>query len=120
MRLVGLPPYQRSQKPRGRFLLYAGGELDWLQLVFGEPDELRGWVLEGRRGWPDLAGGVELATSDVIGLAAGAEYLGVSVDAFRKRRERQGAVPGEFRVGNQPAWERADLDRWAGRDRVSS
>jgi hypothetical protein len=115
-RLVGVPPYLRSQKPRGRFLLYTGGELDWIQLVFGEPDELRAWVLDGRQGGSDVGERVGSATSDVIaGLAAGAEYLGLSEAAFRKRRERQGTVPGEFRVGNQPAWKPADLDRWAGR-----
>jgi hypothetical protein len=114
-RLVGQPPYLRSQKPRGRFLLYEGGELTWLQLIFGEPEQWRAWVLDSRQGAPDLVADVEAATSDVIGLAAGAEYLGLSADAFRKRRERSGSVPGEFRVGNQPAWKRADLDRWAGR-----
>jgi hypothetical protein len=114
-RLVGVPPFLRSQKPRGRFLLYAGGELDWIQLVFGEPGELRAWVLDGRQGGSDLAARVASATGDVIGLAAGAEYLGLSEAAFRKRRERSGSVPGEFRVGNQPAWKPADLDRYAGR-----
>jgi hypothetical protein len=115
-RLVGQTPFLRSQKPRGRFLLYAGGELDWVQLVLGDPDELRAWVLDGRRDASDLAAHAGPATGDmVIGLAAGAEYLGLSVDAFRKRRERSGSVPGEFRVGNQPAWKRPDLDRWAGR-----
>lgn len=115
-RLVGVPPVQRSQKPRGRFLVYAGGELDWVQLVYAEPDELRAWVLAGRAA-SDLAQSAGAATSDVlIGLAAGAGYLGLSVDAFRKRRERVGTVPGEFRSGNQPAWRPADLDRWAGRE----
>ena len=116
-RLVGVPPFLRSQKPRGRFLLYAGGELDWVQLVFGEPEELRAWVLDGRQGASDVGERVGPATSDVIaGLAAGAGYLGLSEAAFRKRRERSGTVPGEFRVGNQPAWKPADLDRWAGRE----
>ena len=115
-RLVGVPPFLRSQKPRGRFLLYAGGELDWIQLVFAEPGEVRSWLLGARDGAPDLAADMRPATGDmVVGLAAGAEYLEVSVDAFRKRLERQGRPAGEFRVGNQPAWKRADLDRWAGR-----
>jgi hypothetical protein len=124
-RLVGLPPFQRSQKPRGRFLLYAGGELDWVQLVkVDDPDgdysALRAWVLDGRRGASDLAANGQHATCDVIGLAAGAEHLGLSVDAFRQRRVRDGAVPGEFRVGNQPAWKRADLDRWASRQAAAT
>lgn len=121
-RLVGVPPFLRSQKPRGRFLLYAGGDLDWIQLVKaddpdGDYSGLRDWVLEGLRGGPGLAGRPGRATSDVIGLAAGAAYLELGVDAFRKRRERAGGkAPGEFRVGNQPAWKAADLDRWAGRE----
>jgi len=115
-RLVGVPPFLRSQKPRGRFLVYAGGELEWLQLVFAEPDEVRSWLLDARDEAPDLAADARPATGDtIVGLAAGAAYLELSVDAFRKRRERGGAVPGEFRVGNQPAWKPADLDRWTGR-----
>jgi hypothetical protein len=116
-RLVGVPPYQQSQKRRGRFLVYAGGELDWTQLVFAEPGEVRSWLLEARQDATDVALSVVPATGDLIqGLAAGAEYLGLSEAAFRKRRERGGSVPGEFRVGNQPAWKPADLDRWAGRE----
>lgn len=114
-RLVGVPPFLRSQKPRGRFLVYVGGDLDWVQLVFAKPDEIRSWLLEPREGAPDLAADLRPATGDIIGLAAGAAYLELSVDAFRKRRERSGSVPGEFRAGNQPAWKPADLDRWAGR-----
>lgn len=127
-RLVGVPPVQRSQKARGRFLVYAGGELTWTQLAYGDADELRGWVLEGRQAAsqaashpvPDVGRGPEDATGDsggrvLVGLAAGAEYLGLSVDAFRKRLERGGRVPGEFRAGGQPAWRAADLDVWAGR-----
>jgi hypothetical protein len=119
-RLVGVPPFLRSQKPRGRFLLYAGGELDWVQLIKADPDEVRSWLLEADNA-PDLGADMRPATGDIIGLAAGAQHLELSTDAFRKRRERYGAVPGEFRVGNQPAWKRADLDRWAGRaERVPS
>jgi hypothetical protein len=125
-RLVGQTPFIRSQKPRGRFLLYAGDELDWVQLVkIDDPDKdfsaFCSWVREGLQNAPDLAGSVAPATSDVVGLAAGAEYLGLGIDAFRQRRTRSGTVPGEFRVGNQPAWKPADLDRWAGRgERVPS
>ena len=110
------PPVRRSQQPRGRFLLYVGGGLDWVQLVFAEPGEVRSWLLEApREGAPDLAAGMGHATGDVTGLAAGAGYLGIGADAFRKRPERQGRPAGEFRVGDQPAWEPADLGRGAGR-----
>lgn len=108
------PPFRRSQQPRGRFLLYVGGGLDWVQLVFAEPREVRSWLVEApREGAPDLAAGMRHATGDVTGLAAGAGYLGIGADAFRKRLERQGRPAGEFRVGDQPAWEPADLGRGA-------
>jgi hypothetical protein len=119
-RLVGVPPYLRSQKPRGRFLLFEGGDLEWLQLVFAEPDEWEAWVREGRQAAPGQAASVASATGDIIGLAAGAAYLGLSEAAFRQRRTRGGTVPGEFRVGNQPGWKPADLDRWAGRPTAAS
>jgi hypothetical protein len=47
-RLVGVPPYVKPQKPRGRFLLFEGGELNWLQLVFAEPDEWRDYARRRR------------------------------------------------------------------------
>jgi hypothetical protein len=121
-RLVGQTPFLRSQKQRGRFLLYAGGDLEWVQLAYAEPGELRAWVLESRTaGASDQAADGQLATGDVIrGLAAGAEYLGLGTDAFRKRLERQGRVPGEFRIGNQPAWRPVDLDAWAGIETASA
>jgi hypothetical protein len=119
-RLVGVPPYQRSQKPRGRFLLYEGGELSWLQLVKADqPDgdfaALRDYARQAAaQTVPDLAARQRHATGDVVvGLAAGAGRLGVTVDAFRKRLERQGRPPGEYRAGNRPAWPAAELDRWA-------
>jgi hypothetical protein len=115
MRLVGVPPFLRSQKPRGRFLEYEGGDLTWLQLIYGEPGEWRDYALEPTHGGPDVGASVGDATSDVlIGLADGARYTGLTEAAFRKRRERGPGVPGEFRVGNQPAWHRSDLDRWVG------
>lgn len=49
----------------------------------------------------------------VVGVAAGAAYLGLSESAFAKRRTRSEGVPGETRQGNQPCWKPADLDLWA-------
>lgn len=49
MFLVGLRPVLKSQKPRGRFLWFEGGELTWLQLVFGTPEEWRDYAMQGRR-----------------------------------------------------------------------
>jgi hypothetical protein len=114
VRLVGVPPVLRSQKPRGRFLYYAGDEPTWLQLIYGTPEEWRDYVLERTR---DAQAPGAADSRDVIGLAAAAALLGLSVDAFRKRRERDGGtLPGEYRIGNQPAWSRDTLADWAGRD----
>src|SRR5690348_5480757 len=45
--------------------------------------EVRSWLLEAPRvGAPDLAAGMGHATGGVTGLAAGAGYLGIGVDAF--------------------------------------
>jgi hypothetical protein len=115
-RLVGLTPVVPSQRPRGRFLYFDGSDdLAWLQLVKASPDEIRDWILAGRA-TSDLGQNLRPATGDtLIGLAAGAAHLGLSVSAFRKRLEREGRPAGEFRAGNQPAWLSADLDTWAGR-----
>ncbi len=75
-----------------------------MQLVFAEPGEVRPWLLEApREGAPDLAAGMGHATGDVTGLAAGAGYLGIGVNVFRKRLERQGRPAGQSGVGSQPA-----------------
>jgi hypothetical protein len=115
MRLVGVLPVPRSQKPRGRFLLFAGDEPEWIQAPFAKPEEYRSWVLaDDREPAVDLARSTSYGTW-VTGHAAAAQYLELSIDAFRQRIKRQGRPDGELRVGNQPAWRPADLDRWAGR-----
>jgi hypothetical protein len=119
-RLVGQPPFLRSQKPRGRFLLYEGGECTWLQLVkVDDPDgdytALRDWALGGPRG-PDLDAMPGTGTRDareVVGLAAAAELLGMELEAFKKARQRR-PVPGETAGpdGRTPAWPADALTRW--------
>jgi hypothetical protein len=122
-RLVGVPPFMRSQKPRGRFLLYAGGELDWIQLVFAEPGEVTSWLLEGSADRASDLGamtgtgtrdGAELVGLPVlVGLAAAAAHLGMEVEAFRKARQRR-PVPGEMvgPDGRSPAWPAEALTAW--------
>jgi hypothetical protein len=120
LRLIGIPPVLRSQKPRGRFLYWAGDDPTWLQLIYGEAAEWRDYVLERTR---DRDAQAAAAGRDVIGLAAAAAHLGLTIDAFRKRRERDGGtIPGEYKIGNQPAWARDALTQWAARDaaRMSS
>lgn len=120
-RLVGLPPYQRSQKPRGRFLLYAGGELDWLQLVFAEPDEVRSWLLGDRESGSDLAGDgshVSIADSALIGLreAVEARVIRCTLDAARRARADDSRFPAHrdsrgqerlYLAGELRAWDAA-------------
>lgn len=120
MRLVGIPPVQRSQKRRGRFLLSAGGEVEWVQVAYGSPDELRGWVLEGRAESRDSAldlGAERPAgtrdTGELVGIAAAAAHLGMQPEAFRKARQRR-PVPGETLGpdGRTPAWPASALTAW--------
>jgi hypothetical protein len=114
-RLVGLTPFMRSQKPRGRFLLYEGGELTWLQLIFGEPSQWRDYVRAAAGRGPELARERPTGTGDgsvlVVGLAAAAAHLGMREDAFRKARQRRPIV-GETSDGGRPVWTEADLDAW--------
>jgi hypothetical protein len=114
-RLVGQTPFLRSQKPRGRFLLYEGGELTWLQLVFGEPEAWRDYALaalRGPQGAADLAAKAGTGTGDIVGLAAGAAFLGMSFEAFKRARFRR-PVPGETTApSGQPAWTGEVLTAW--------
>ncbi len=118
-RLVGVPPFIRSQKPRGRFLLYEGGELTWLQLVFAEPEEWRAYALAGiqaARSGPELAAERPAGTGDppalIVGLAAGSAHLGMGEAAFRKARQRR-PVPGETTTPDgRPAWTADVLTAW--------
>jgi hypothetical protein len=114
-RLVGVPPFLRSQKPRGRFLLYEGGELTWLQLVFAEPGEWRDYALGPVRERPDLAaaGGTETRDgAELVGLAAAAGHLGMREAAFRKARQRR-PIEGETRAPDgRPAWPPEVLTAW--------
>jgi hypothetical protein len=123
-RLVGQTPYIRSQKPRGRFLLYAGDELDWVQLVkVDDPDRdfsgFCAWVREGLQDAPDLAaaggtgtGAATAGTVLIVGLAAAAAHLGMNPEAFKKARQRR-AVPGEIATPDgRPAWPPDVLAAW--------
>jgi hypothetical protein len=115
-RLVGVPPFLRSQKPRGRFLLYEGGELTWLQLVFAEPGEWRDYALEAVRYRPDLAARRPGRTEDIapviVGLADAAAHLGMEAEAFRKARQRR-PVPGETATPDgRPSWSADVLTAW--------
>lgn len=120
--LVDISPMQRSQKPRGRFLLFSGGELTWLQLVHGSEAELYDYAMAGREGVPvpvleapDLGAMPAPGTGDtgpvIVGLAAAAEHLGMELEAFRKARQRR-PVEGEETRQGRPVWSAAALTEW--------
>lgn len=55
MRLIGITPVPVSQKARGRFLIYDGGDYPvWAQTVYGEAEELRDYALEPYEGMPGV------------------------------------------------------------------
>jgi hypothetical protein len=124
MRLIGQTPVLRSQKHRGRFLIYSGDDPEWNQLVYGKPEEWRDYALdrqrsETKRQAADLGQKWGQGTRDIVGRDAAAAYLGMADEAFRKRLQRQGRPAGEYKIGNQPAWPADALDAWAAdRERI--
>jgi hypothetical protein len=48
----------------------------------------------------------------IVGNPAGAEFCSMSIANFRKHRTIH-PIEGETTVGNQPAWEAANLRQWA-------
>jgi len=114
--LVGLAPVLRSQKPRGRFLVFEGGELTWVQLVKWTDQEIRDYALAGRHHASDLGpiaiGGTWDTAPAIVGLAAAAGHLGMEIDAFRKGRQRR-PIEGETTTPDgRPAWTAAALTGW--------
>jgi len=122
--LVGTPPI-RSQKPRGRIAFWDGQDVTWVQAAYGDPQQLRDYATAGRRGHvangpqdgPQPAetapGATDTGAAWVVGLDAGADAVGLSPAAFRKRRERAGGtLPSEVRQGGKPAWKADDLNAW--------
>jgi hypothetical protein len=135
VRFMQTMPIPRVPGKVGRWYFQAKGNRVLVQNAFGEPQEI---VDLGRGGRPmsqvpelsQLGGGV-VETWDtnpgqpvndlVIGLEDGAKQVGLSVSAFRKRRQRAaGGIPGETKVGNQPAWTPKSLDAFFSREEVKA
>lgn len=122
--LIGTLPVPKSINKKGRWLYSEVDRELWVQNVYGTPEQLRDYALSGRRPG-DTHRGHSHATRvapaetlvsvqwDIIGLQAAADYLGIPVGTFRKRRARAEGIPGEGIVGRSPAWMRADLDVFA-------
>ncbi len=116
--LVGQAPYPRPQKPRGRFLLFEGGELTWLQLVYGEPGELRDYATAGRDGEPGASSVADVADTALVSLRQAAEsgVIRCTLEAARRARADDPAFPrpresqGQqmlYAAGELRAWETA-------------
>lgn len=100
-RLVGTYPAPRPRKEKGRWIYTKGdGDNTWVQNLFAKEHELKNWAMFARSP-AQSSGGVEW----VVGLTNGAKYAGMSYDAFRKMRERNGGqLENEQRRGNRPMW----------------
>lgn len=120
--LIGTSTVPRAQKQRGRWIYSDGNEETWVQNIWATPQEVRDLAMTGRR---DVAGPVSQVpaqgaagpgttgvpgTTLIVGLAAGADYVGCDLEAFRKRRIRA-ELEDTTRIGNQPAWTPEQLDQ---------
>jgi hypothetical protein len=123
MMLIGTLPIPKSVKRVGRWIYSDGDKEVWVQNVYGTPEQLRDYALLGRRavGIQDGHSSVDdvspgrLPASvqwDIVGLQAGADYVGLPLGTFRKQRDRNGPIPGEGREGRSPTWMYADLDNF--------
>lgn len=123
MMLIGTMPVPTSVKRVGRWIYSDGDKEVWVQNVYGTPEQLRDYAMAGRRMVDTRAGhstgdGVspgDIRTSvqwDITGLQAGAEYVGIPVGTFRKRRASNGPIPGEGLSGRSPTWMKTDLDKF--------
>jgi len=114
--LVGLPPYPRPQRPRGRFLLFEGGELTWLQLVYGSPEELRDYAMAGRGVACDLAqGGSHVPDTALLGLREATErgLLRCTLEAARRARADDPRFPvSRDSRGQEQLYAAGELRAW--------
>lgn len=129
MMLVGTTPIPKAVHKIGRWI-YSTPEKDvWVQNVYGDAEILRDWAFGDKRdidtraghsGGGDLSSGASPASVmwDVKGLSAGAEYVGIPLGTFRKRRRDEGPIPGEGLSGRSPTWTYGALDEFFGTGRV--
>jgi hypothetical protein len=124
MMLVATTPIPKSVNRKGRWIYDDGEKQVWVQNVYATPEQLRDYAMSGRRPVDTPRGQTAVSDSlsgqtpmsvqwDIIGLQAGADYLGVPYETFRKRRARH-PIDGEGTAkGRTPAWTRDMLDRYA-------
>ena len=104
--LIGTMPVPKSVKRVGRWIYSDGDKEIWVQNVYGSPEELREYAMAGRRSVDTRVGHSEVHDTspgdssrsvqwEVVGLKAGAEYVGLKVGTFRNHRRDRGPIPGE-------------------------
>lgn len=138
-RFIGTHPVPRSASTLGRWIYVDGPSQVWVQNIYTDIKdgvEVRNYAMAGRSGLlvpaasrvphvppqsqvrdPEQrpSGGTTQAGQDVawaIGNEAAATYLGISIEAFRKRRQRNGEIPGVQYRGRVPMWRKVDLETW--------
>jgi len=128
--LVGTTPIPKSINKVGRWIYTDTDQDVWVQNVYGDAEILRDWAFGDKRDndtrtehspGDDLSPG-DTSTSvkwDVKGNAAGAEYVGIPLGTFRKRRRDEGPIPGEGLSGRSPVWTYRALDEFFGTGRVN-
>jgi hypothetical protein len=121
--LVGTYPVPKSVNKIGRWIYTDGAKDVWVQNVYGTEIELRNWAAPGR-GMVDTHADTEPGEDvspgsipsgvqwDIVGNQAAADYLGIPLGTFRKRRQRNGPIAGEGLQGRSPAWMKSDLDNF--------
>jgi hypothetical protein len=130
MMLVGTTPVPKSVNKVGRWLYTDGDKERWVQNVYGDAEILRDWAFGDRSGndtqaehstgGDTLPGGMPASVQwDVKGNDAGAEYVGLPVGTFRKRRRDNGPIPGEGLQGRSPVWTYRALDEFFDTGRIT-
>jgi hypothetical protein len=123
MMMIGTMPVPKAVKRVGRWIYSDGDQEVWVQNVYGTPEQLRDYAMAGRRAVDTQAGHTPIHAPspgglpasvqwDIRGLQAAADYVGMPVGTFRKRRTRNGPIPGEGVQGRSPVWMKADLDNF--------
>lgn len=129
-RLIGTTPVPRSRPERGRWIYSDGDSETWVQNVLATDEEIKDYAMSGSHvpvrhtayaGPTPGSGNWEASEAGdvwVVGNEAAAAYLGINVEAFRKRRQAC-EIPRTERKGNRPMWRMTDLDTWASAQLVS-
>lgn len=115
---LGGGPVPLSATRRGRWLYNDGETETWVQNVWATDSEIKDYAMSLPPGLvpvprPEAAAADLPAPAEWLsGLDAAAAHLGLTYEAFKKRRQRR-PVPGEDCSGRYPTWRPADLDAWA-------